>query len=183
MNSTPFILCCLLSFILHSGAQDRVVTFENIFSGKKIELKAGDEVHLRFTVRDTADAPLDIAIADVTVFGTIESVGDSSVMLVTKNKTVDRISMAVPVNSIEAFRKYSPLRPVLKAATTIAAAASGILVSMQIANSDQVMSWQNAGLAVGTTTAAYMSRQFFSDKMKYFMVEGWRGRVVSSMKN
>jgi len=158
-----------------------VIVFQNIFSGKKIELKAGDEVHLRFTVHDTADAPLDIAISDVTLFGTIESVNDSSILLVSKNKTFDRISLTVPLNSIEAFRKYSSIRPVLKAATTIVAAASGLLISLQISSSDEIFSWQNAGLAVGTTSAAFMSRKLFSDKMKYFMVEGWRGGVV--MKN
>jgi hypothetical protein len=183
MNSLQLILCLVAAIVIQSHGQNKVVVYQNIFSGKKINLESGDEVHLRFTVHDTADAPLDIAISDVTVFGTIESVGDSSVMLVTKNKTVDRISMAVPVKSIEAFRKYSPLRPILKAAATIAAAASGILVSMQIANSDIVMSWQNAGLAVGTTSAALVSRQLFSDKMKYFMVEGWRGKVIPTVKN
>ncbi|HYV95146.1 MAG TPA: hypothetical protein VE978_25445 [Chitinophagales bacterium] len=167
--------------VIQSHAQQKVIVFQNIFSGKKIELKAGDEVHLRFTVHDTADAPLDIAISDVTLFGTIESVNDSSILLVSKNKTFDRISLTVPLNSIEAFRKYSSIRPVLKAATTIVAAASGLLISLQISSSDEIFSWQNAGLAVGTTSAAFMSRKLFSDKMKYFMVEGWRGGVV--MKN
>jgi hypothetical protein len=178
MNSAHFLFCCFTSVILRSQAQEKVLVFQNFFSGKEVELKAGDAVHLRFTVHDTAEALLDIAISDVTLFGSIETVGDSSLVLVSKNKTFDRISLAVPVNSIEAFRKYSPLRPVLKSATTIAAAASGLLVSLQISNSDEIFSLQNAGLAVGTASVALMSKQLFSDKMKYFMVEGWRGKVI-----
>ena len=181
MNLSHLILGCFISAILRLQAQEKVMVFQNIFSGKKVELKAGDAVHLRFTVHDTADVPLDIAISDVTLLGNIESIGDSSLMLVSKNKTFDRISLAVPVNSIEAFRKYSSLRPVLKAATTVAAAASGLLVSLQISNSEEVFSWENAGLAVGTASAAFMSKQLFSDKMKYYMVEGWQGKVMTKL--
>ena len=181
MNSSHLILCSFVSAILQLQAQEKVLVFQNIFTGKKVELKAGDEVHMRFTVHDTADAPIDIAISDVTLFGSIETVDDSSLVLVSKNKTFDRISVTVPVNSIEAFRKYSPLRPALKAATTIVATASGLLVSLQISNSDEIFSWQNAGFAVGTASAVYMSKQLFSDKMEYFMVEGWRGKVIKKM--
>lgn len=182
MNSSSLILCCCICAILRSQAQDRVLVFQNIFTGKKVELKAGDEVHVRFTVHDTADALLDIAISDVTLFGSIEAVDDSSVLVVSKNKTFDRISINVPVNSIEAFRKYSSLRPVLKGVVTIAAAASGLLASLHISNSEEIISWENAGFAVGTASAVYMSKQLFSDKMKYFMVEGWRGKVVKRIR-
>src|SRR4026209_2955577 len=113
MNSSHLILFFVAPVVFQSQAQQKVLVFQNIFSGKKIELKAGDEVHLRFTVHDTADVPLDIAISDVTLFATIESVSDSFIFLVSKNKTFDRVSLTVPVNSIEAFRKYSSLRPVL----------------------------------------------------------------------
>ena len=179
MNSSHVFLCFITSLAIQAEAQDKVIVFQNIFSGKKIELKAGDQMHVRFRVHDTSDAPLDVAVSDVTLFGTIEFISDSSILFVSKNKIFDRVSLTVPLNSVEAFRKYSSVRPVLKAAATIVAAASGLLISLQISTSDEIFSWQNAGLAVGTTSAAYMSRQLFSDRMKYFMVEGWRGRVVT----
>src|SRR5437870_1800023 len=113
MNSSRMILLLVTSAVLQLHAQEKMIVFQNIFSEKKIELKAGDEVHLRFTVHDTADAPLDIAISDVTLFGTIEAINDSSIILVSKNKTFDRVTLTVPLNSIEAFRKYSTLRPFL----------------------------------------------------------------------
>jgi len=160
-------------------AQERAIMFQNIFSEKKMTLHEGDEVHLKFTVHDTSDMPLDVAISEVTLFGKIEKIEDSSFTLVSKNKMFDRVSVDIRLNSIDAFRKYSRSRPVMKVATTIATGALGILVSMQIASSDQVFSWQNAGLAVSTTSAAYLSRQMFSDKMKYFTSEGWRGSIVT----
>src|SRR5258705_13015182 len=107
-NAIIYLLC--ITCTLH--AQQRVIVFENIFSGKKVELRKGNEIHLRFTVHDTADAPLDIAISDVTLLGTIESIEDSSLIILSKNKTFERVSLAVNVNSIEAFRKFSPFRPV-----------------------------------------------------------------------
>src|SRR5262249_36508750 len=82
------------------------------------------------------------------------------------------------INSIDAFRKYDHFRPVMKVAASIAAAALGILASAQIAQSDQIFTIPNAGLAIGTASVAYASTQLFSDKMKYFTSEGWRGRVV-----
>src|ERR1041384_569986 len=98
MNSTGLILCCLATAALQSHSQEKLIVFRNIFSGKKVELKEGNEVHIRFTVHDTTDALIDIAISDVTLFGTIESIDDSSILLVSKNKTFDRVSLIVPVN-------------------------------------------------------------------------------------
>jgi hypothetical protein len=161
-------------------AQEKVILFENIFSGKQVMLKAGDEVHLRFRVRDTSDIILDVAIADVTVMGKIEEVGDSNILLATKNKWFDRTTVVMPLYSIEAFRKYSPLRPVTKAASTIGASAVGLLATIGISTSDDVFSWGNAGLAIGAGSAVYLSRELFSDKMKCYTSEGWRCQVVNA---
>ena len=169
----------IIAFTLSGFAQERIILFQNIFSNKKVMLREGDEVHLKFIVHDTVDAPLDVAISEVTLFGTIDKIEDSSFTLVSKNKTFEKVSVKILVSSIDEFRKYHRIRPVMKVATTIAAGAIGILASMQIASSDQVFSWGNAGLAVGTSSIAYMSHQFFSDKMKYFISEGWKGSVIS----
>lgn len=44
-------------------------------------LKTHDQVHLRFTVHDTASTYLDIAISDVTVTGVVEFIDDSTILL------------------------------------------------------------------------------------------------------
>jgi hypothetical protein len=171
----------LILFLSASGvlnAQQRIILYENIFSHKEVRLRTGDEVHLRFTVHDTADAPFDVAVSDITVLGTIEAIGDSSVRLATKNKMFDRASITVPLQSIEAFRKFSGLRPFTKAAVTIAASAAGLLATIRISHTDDILSWENAGIAVTATGLVYMSRQIFPDKMRYFACEGWNPRIV-----
>ncbi len=103
-------------------------------------------------------------------------------MLVSKNKTFDRVSLAVPVNSIEAFRKYSALRPALKAAASIRVLLQQVCWShfkYQAAMKFSV--GKTPGFAVGTASAVYVSKQLFSDKMKYFMYEGWRGKVMEKI--
>lgn len=155
-------------------AQERILVFENIFTGKHMELKTGDEVHLRFNVQDTADAPLDVTIGDVTVFGTVERINDKSMILSTKNKWFDRASITVSIDAIDAFRKYSPFRPLTKAGSVVLSSAAGLLATLAISNSGDILSWQNAGLAIGASGAVFMSKELFSDKMKYYVVEGWR---------
>jgi hypothetical protein len=178
MRTIKFFVCFFILSEQGLIAQQKAIVLKNIFSGKEIELKAGDEVHIRFTVHDTSDFPLDVAVSNVTVSGEIEEVKDSSIVLTSKTKTVDRVSFTIPVNSIEAFRKYNSLRPLLKAGVTIVTASSALLVSLQISSSDEIVSWGNAGLAVATTAAAYASRNLFSDKMKYYAVEGWRPAFI-----
>ena len=133
---------------------------------------------MQFSVHDVADASLDIAISDVTVTGTIEWIGDSTMRLASKNKMFQRATVVMPVQSVEAFRRYSELRPIAKAASVIAASAVGLLATLSISSSGEIISWQNAGLAVGASAAMLMSKQLFSDKMKYYAVEGWRPQVV-----
>jgi len=176
------VILASLTFALGLYAQERIIVFQNIFTHKNVILRGGDEVHLKFIVHDTSDASLDIAISEVTLFGTIDKIGDSSFTLISKNKMFDKVAVNILVSSIDEFRKYSRYRPVMKVVSSIAAGALGLLVSMQIASSDQVFSWENAGFAVGTTTMAYMSRQLFSDRMKYFAAEGWRGKVITDDK-
>lgn len=158
-------------------AQEKVLVFQNIFNDKTVTLKAGDEVRLRFTVQDTVNAPFDVAVNDITVFGTIESISNNAVYLATKNKYFDRTSITVPHGGIESFRKYNPLRPILKTGCTIFASALGLLATLQISESGEVVSWQSAGLALAASSAVLLSRELFSDKMKYYTVEGWRPAV------
>ena len=170
-------LCFIVAGNHNAAAQERVVVFQNTFSGKKVILRTGDEVHMRFTVHDTADAPLDIAVSNLTVSGTIEWIGEHSFQVSSKNKYFDKATVTVPVTSVEAFRKYSEWRPVAKTASVIGASAIGLLASLQISTSGDIVSWQNAGLAIGASAAVVMSRQFFPDKMKYYAVEGWTPNV------
>ncbi|MBK9733030.1 MAG: hypothetical protein IPO83_17395 [Chitinophagaceae bacterium] len=158
-------------------AQDKVLVFENIFTGRKTELKAGDEVRLRFTVQDTVNAPFDVAVNDITVFGTIESISNNAIYLATKNKYFDRASIAIPHDGIESFRKYSPLRPIAKTGSLILSSALGLLATLQISESGDIVSWESAGLALAASSAVLMSKELFSDKMKFFVVEGWRPNV------
>jgi hypothetical protein len=174
---TVTVLCFFIAGDYDAAAQERVVVFQNTFSGKKVILRSGDEVHMRFTVHDTADAPLDIAVSNLTVSGSIEWIGEHSFRISSKNKYFDRATVTVPLTSVEAFRKYSEWRPVAKTASVIGASAIGLLASLQISSSGDVLSWQNAGLAIGASAAVVMSRQFFPVKMKYYAVEGWAPNV------
>lgn len=158
-------------------AQEKVLVFQNIFSGKTVLLKAGDEVRLRFTVQDTVNAPFDVAVNDITVFGTIESISNNAVYLATRNKYFDRTSITVPHEGIESFRKYNPMRPLIKTGCTIFASALGLLATLQISESGDIVSWQSAGLAIAASSAVLLSKELFSDKMKYYTVEGWRPDV------
>ncbi|MEO6168858.1 MAG: hypothetical protein ABIO46_03200 [Chitinophagales bacterium] len=163
--------------VLLVSAQEKILVFENIFSGKKVTLKSGDEVHLRFTVQDTVNAPFDVAVNDITIFGTVESLSSTTLYLATKNKYFDRTSISIPFTSIESFRKYSPLRPVAKTASVILASAAGLLATLQISESGDIVSWESAGLAVAASSAVLMSKELFSDRMKFHMAEGWRPQV------
>lgn len=165
---------CLLTSQTPLAAQERILVFENIFSGKQVSLKAGDEVHLRFLVQDTLNAPFDVTVNDITVFGNVESVSGTTIHLATKNKYFDRTSVTIPFTSIESFRKYSPLRPVAKTASMILASAAALLATLQISDSGDILSLQSAGLAVAASSAVLLSKELFSDKMKYYMAEGWR---------
>jgi hypothetical protein len=165
----------LFSFLLQ--AQRSVLVFENRFTGKRVLLKPGDEVRLRFTVRDTVNAPFDVAVNDITVEATVEGISSTTIYLATKNKYFDRTSIEVPLSAIEAFRKYSPLRPFTKAASIVLASAAGLLATLQISESGDIVSWESAGLAVAASSAVLLSKELFSDKLKFHMVEGWAPQV------
>lgn len=170
--------CLLMTSTFCAMAQEKILVFRNIFDGKTVVLKAGDRIRLRFTVQDTMNAPFDVAVNDITVEGTIESITNKSVNLSARNKYFDRASLTVPNNGIESFRKYKALRPIMKAGTTVLASAVAMLATLQISESGEVLSWQNAGLAIAAGSAVLFSREIFSDRMKYYAVEGWRPEVM-----
>lgn len=163
-------------------AQQRILVFENIFNGKKTALHPGDEVRMRFMVKDTLDAPFAVAVDDITITATIVSITNRALTLATKNKYFDHTTVSVPYDVIISFRKYSPLRPLAKTGSTILASTIGLLASIQISKSNEVLSWQNAGLALGASSALILNKTLFSDRMKIYTVEGWRPRLQYVMQ-